>query len=291
MTQERWNRSIQLLREGRWEEGWPEHEWIRTARWDSKLAYEPTPTFGKPIWKGEPGTVLVNADFGMGDTIHFYRFLSLIEQKVLLRCDPDFARLFDVPVVSEPEGDYVIHMMALPRLLGSKKLNAFIGQPYLRPKNDPPGVLSVLNEMKFTKVGVCWAGSPGNPRDWARSLPEETLFRVEGLPLFHLVKHLPCPEGYVDLRKYMGDWNDTAHVLNQLDLIITVDTAIAHLAGALGRPTWLLLPLRPDWRWGGSGAKTFWYNSIRIFRQTTPEWGPVIADVKAALADFSVPKI
>lgn len=282
--QEQWNRSIQLLRKGRWNEGWPAHEWIRTARWDAKHTFEVTPTFDKPIWNGEHGTVLVNADFGMGDTIHFSRFLPLIQERVLLRCDSDFSRLFDVEVVNDvSDCDYIIHMMALPRVLG---VSDYSGAPYLSPMDAAPESLGVLSQMKFTKIGVCWAGSPGNPRDAARSLSADMLFRIDGLPMFHLVKHLPCPAGFLDLRKFMSDWNNTAHALMQLDLIITVDTAIAHLAGALGRPTWLLLPVQPDWRWGTSGDRTVWYDSVRIFRQTGPDWAPVLAQVRSALADI-----
>ena len=281
--QDQWVRSLRLLREGNWD-GWPAHEWIRTARIDSKDTFEVTPTYGKPIWRGERGTVLVNADFGMGDTIHFARFLPLMNEhvsKLILRCDHDLASLLDVEVVSSndpiPECDYLTHMMALPRLFG---LREFSGKPYLSPKHPLPGSIAMLDQMKFTKIGLCWAGNPANPRDESRSLPQNLLGKFEfGVPVFHLVKHLPCPKELVDFRGYMRNWNDTAHVLSRLDLVISVDTAVAHLAGALGVPTWLLLPTNPDWRWGNSGEKTCWYDSIKIFRQKDCGWEEVLDEV------------
>jgi len=282
---ENWSRSLRLLRNGD-PDGWPQHEYIRTARWDTKNIFEVTPTFGKPIWNGENGKVLVNADFGMGDTIHFYRFLEFVPEKIL-RCDSNFACLFDVDTCSHdskiPDCDYVIHMMALPRVLG---LTDFSGQPYLKPKPPASKLISVLDQIKLKKIGVCWAGNPGNPRDRRRSLPIESLVKLKSeVPMFHFVKHFSCPEGFMDFRGYMRDWNQTAHLLSKMDLVISVDTAVAHLAGAMGVPTWLLLPNDPDWRWGDFGTKTHWYDSIRIFRQKDSGWDSVLDEVVAALLD------
>jgi hypothetical protein len=274
-----WSQSLKLLRKGD-SEGWPSHEYIRTARWDTKHKFEPTPTFGKPIWNKEQGKVLVNADFGMGDTIHFYRFLNLIPDKIL-RCDSDLACLFDIETCSHdspiPLCDYVIHMMALPRIFG---LTKFSGVPYLTPSPPLPNLIPVLKQMSFTKIGLCWSGSPGNPRDFLRSLPADCLSKLKReIPMFHLVKHLPCPEGFLDARGYMKDWNQTAHLLRCLDLVISVDTAVAHLAGAMGVPTWLLLPNNPDWRWGDVGDKTHWYDSVKIFRQKDSGWDSVLDEI------------
>lgn len=281
--EEKWNQSLTLLRHGD-NDGWPSHEWIRTARWDTKHRFELTPAFDRPIWAGQKGIVLINADFGMGDTIHFFRFIARASElaTVILRCDSDFSALFDVQTVSFedaiPDTDFVIHMMALPRLFGLKE---FSGTPYLRPKFPSIETFEHFNQLKFTKIGLCGLGNPANPRDKLRSLPVDFKIEIDGLPMFNLVKHVPAPEGMLDVRKYMSDWNDTAHLISCLDLVISVDTAVAHLAGALGVPTWLLLPTFTDWRWGEHGDSTQWYDSMRIIRRDG--WDSVIETVNTEL--------
>ncbi len=277
-----WSKCIQLLREGNWDAGWPDHEWIRTGNPEFKDEFEPTPTYGKPIWRGEtePISLLVNADFGMGDTIHFYRFIAEATQKVqklYLKCDDDFEDLFDVELYRDQNFDKICHMMTLPKILKAE----ISGKPYLVPKDEPHEFTKF--QFEKPKVGFCWCGNPFNPRDADRSIPLDIFMQmVDGVVPYTLVKHCEPPEGFLDVRGLMGDWNQTAHLLKSLDLIVSVDTAIAHLGGALGVPTWLLLPDDPDWRWGTSGETTVWYDSVRIFRRSKC-WTSLIESIRQNL--------
>ena len=275
-----WCKSLELLKIGD-PAGWPKHEWIRTGRHDTHRAFEPTPTFGLPVWNGqEDVTLLVNADCGMGDTIHFFRWVNCVKvKKLILRCDQDFAPLLPVETASNesdiPKSDCIIHMMALPRVLGIKKVS---GEPYLTSQGSDS--CEKLSELTFHKVGVCWSGNPFNPRDESRSIP---LLKNICKNMFGLVKHEKPPEGCFDMRGFMQNWNTTAHLLGHMDLIISVDTAIAHLGGALGIPTLLLLPKMHDWRWGNDPI-TPWYDSIRILRNESG-WPDLVDEVNTIVSD------
>ena len=281
-----WNRSLSLLLEGNYEEGWPRHDWIRTGRPEVQDRFEPTPTFGRPVWQGdrEPITLLVNADFGMGDTIHFWRFMGAVKDRVahvVLRGDEDFAPLFQgVTLVSKedplPDFDKIIHMMAIPRALGVRRAD-ISGRPYLQPTGPPHPSVASLRATKFDKIGVCWGGNPFNPRDGLRSVQPELFDRL-GVRLFSLNKLGVPPPMFYDVRGFMGNWNETAHQIQSMDLVISVDTAVAHLAGAMGTPVWVMIPKEPDWRWGEEGDTTLWYDSMRLFRQTT-DWAGVVDSI------------
>lgn len=287
----KWLECHQHLLNGDYDDHWPRHEWIRTGSPEFKDSYQSTPSFGKPIWGGlvEPITLLVNADFGMGDTIHFWRFISQVRRRVsklFLRCDEDFKTLFDVEIIGKneplPEFDKIIHMMALPHVLDIKKTD-LSGEAYLVPNLDKPmdeDFCKFLSTCKSTKVGVCWQGNPFNPRDNIRSVPELSSCFDSTCGFFCLNKIGDVPSNYFDLKAYLTDWNVTAHLVSLLDLVITVDTAIAHLAGALGVPTWLILSNEDlDWRWGREGSSTLWYDSVRIFRRQT-DWHEVLCRVR-----------
>ena len=284
---EEWENCLKLLRVEA-DAGWPRHECIPTGTPGTQGF---TPTFDHPIWDGSEKsiTLLVNADFGMGDTIHFYRFIAAAQQRVkrlILRCDRDLHTLFgstetcsvDDPL---PEFDEIIHMMALPRVLGIGKQDVS-GARYLSPNYDEKlaASLYLFDLMRFTKIGVCWAGNPFSPRDKGRSIPVE-LFKSwtdQGMKLFSLSKTDPAPDGFFDMRDYMQNWNHTAYLLTYMDLVISVDTAIAHLAGALGAQTALLVSTKPDWRWKDVGDTTRWYDNVSIFRQKDEgDWVELLA--------------
>lgn len=240
----------------------------------------------------------------MGDTIQFWRFVPLARARVahvILRCDEDFQTLFedaDVEVVGKeeplPPCDKIIHMMALPAVLGVKKAD-ISGRPYLTPNYEEPRSVdwwafeNSFSFGRYSKIGICWCGNPFNPRDHLRSIPQFVYdtFRdwfPERMAFFSLNK-LECPESFLDLRGRMKDWNQTARVLQHLDLVISVDTAVAHLAGALGRPVWTLIPTAdPDWRWGTEGDKTLWYDSMTLFRNEKG-WGEVVDRVARTLIE------
>jgi hypothetical protein len=297
---EKWLECHQHLLEGEYDDWWPRHEWIRTGSADAKDRFELTPTFGKPVWDGRkaPFPLLVNADFGMGDTIHFYRFIQEAKRRLyclVLRCDEDFKTLFTergIPVIGKEEPlshfTHVIHMMALPHVLGVKKAD-INGEPYICPNPSCPmtdcALQSVLSASRSSKIGVCWKGNPFNPRDSVRSLSDKVIERFlwgfdPRMHFFSFNKVDPPPEKFIDCRLYMTDWNQTAWLLEQMDLVISVDTAVAHLAGAMGKKVWLLLDEDVDWRWGRDGTRTIWYDSMRIFRRTST-WEEVIDRVAA----------
>lgn len=276
-----WNTCIEKLYKGD-HDGWPTHEWIRSGNSGMLDFYTPTPTFGLPIWTGgDEQELLVNADFGDGDTIQFVRFIEQAKQRVqrlVLRCDSDLHTLFQplgvhlidkiesVPVTATA----ISHLMALPRILGVKSAKDIPCGPYLAPVNVPlthEQLFDIIGGLQFTKIGICWAGNPNHPRDKQRSIPVEELnhlFVEDGMAFFSFVRHVVPPPGFFDLRGLMKDWNQTAHLINMMDIIVSVDTAVAHLAGALGKQTALILPQNIDWRWAELGPH--WYENHTLYR-------------------------
>lgn len=299
-----WNKSLESLKNGQYAD-WPSHEFIRTGNPDYANQYKATDNFDHPVWGGdiEPNTVLlINADFGMGDTIQFLRFVKEAAKRVrlvLLRCDFDFKTLLEgfddkvklwpkqIPIL--PEFDKIIHMMALPKVLNQIDFN---GKKYIQPNfNLCAGPHAKVFEIlsKYVKIGICWEGNPFNPNDNLRKINYlhliSKLQEVKTGVYFSLVKHREPVGELKDGRGLMGDWNETALFLNNLDLVISVDTAVAHLAGSIGVPTWLLVPKQSDWRWGTFGERTVWYDSMRLFRQKTT-WEEVIEEMSTELANL-----
>lgn len=246
--------------------------------------------FELPVWKGEKdSTVLVNADCGAGDTICFYRWLKQIENKIVLRCDASFQTFLNSSetvvewidednFVMEPkqqvinkedpipdEVDYVINIMDIPNVSNIE----VVGQPYLEPSGND--FLMPLRHTDFTKIGLCWSGSE-------RSIPVEKFDFLSEVRPFGLVKHQEYPDFIMDVRHYMKDWLMTAKLISIMHLVISVDTAVAHLSASMGVPTWLLLSEDADQRWGDEET-TPWYDSMKIFRKKTT-WDELLEEVK-----------
>ena len=298
--QDNWDRDHARLLKGDYE-AFPHTNWIPTGS-PENIGHR-TPNFGKPFWEGqkEDITLLVNADFGMGDTIQFWRFMPLVKDRVarvFLRCDEDFKTLLTgVEIVGKddplPEFDKMVHMMSLPRVLGLKK-NDISGQPYLKPNDEhqlPFELRATLPLGRGSKIGLCWQGNPFNPRDSLRSFPDLVLGQFlhwfpPQIHFFGLNKVGDIVSDRIwEMRGYMTDWNQTAQLLQFLDCVISVDTAVAHLAGALGVPVWLIVPTEnPDWRWGTEGEKTLWYDSMTIFRRTG-SWDDIVSEVAKAVIE------
>lgn len=292
------NRATPLFLLGRMEEAWLEYEW----RW--RIDGFEKPPSAAPRWSGEPlsgRSLLVHEEQGLGDSLQFARYLTLLANEhahVSVLCDPRLERLFRnsfpgitiSPKPSLPDHDLAVAFLSLPRLLG--RVRSIPPPPYLaRPEAvriDAAGRL---------KVGLVWAGNPGHPRDRERSIPLDRLkswLNLPGIAWFSFqvgprrsdIADLGLDAALPDLGGHLSDLEDGARVLAGLDLLVTVDTAACHLAGALGLPVWVLLSRIPDWRWGMTGTTTPWYPSMRLFRQ--PEsgaWRPVIDEVGAALAE------
>ena len=255
--------------------------------------------YGVPVWDGaRVSSLLITNHFGLGDTIMLWRFVPQIidmVDHVVFRCDEELISLFDpynMEIISKeaekPEFDAVIDMLSIPEVLKIDPRDVS-GAPYLRAR--PEDNMSKVDFSKFAgrNIGLCWCGNPFNPRDEGRSLKPnafEMLAKIPNLNLFSIQKHMPPPDYMRDLRPFMSNMNFTANLINQLDLIITVDTSVAHLAGAIGRPVWTILSNPPDLRWERTGENTGWYDSMRLFRQNPNNPDEVIWRLYMSLSQF-----
>ncbi len=299
LAEAHFNRATPLFLLGRTEEAWDEYEW----RWHIDR-FEKPPS-AAPRWNGEPlagRRLLVHEEQGLGDTMQFVRYLPLIASEpepVSLLCNPRLARLLRgsfpgiaiSPKPAIPDHDLVVPLLSLPRVLGGTR-GAPPPAPYLRRPE-----AARIEASRRLKIGLVWAGNSTHPRDRDRSIPLEQLqpwFDVPDIAWFSYqvgprqsdIADLGLEAALPDLSRLQPDLYEAARVLLGLDLLITVDTAACHLAGALGFPVWLLLAQVPDWRWGMTGATTSWYSSMRLFRQPVRgAWQPVISEVRAALAE------
>ncbi|QCO17379.1 tetratricopeptide repeat protein (plasmid) [Azospirillum brasilense] len=305
-----------LLLKGELEEGFAEYEWR------SRMADFPSPrrSFASPAWDGSDlagRTLLVHDEQGVGDTIMFARFAQQLQARgarVVIECNSQLVRLlsampgiegvvgrFDPP----PPHDAHDALASLPHRLGTMLYTIPADTPYLRAEPElvtrwatrlgpPPSPLPA--QRTGLRVGLVWAGNPGFKADHIRSprlkafLP---LLDVPGVTVFGLQKGAgredletcgPLPSSFTDLGAEIADFADTAAIMENLDLVISSCTAPAHLAGALGRPVWTVLPFAPDWRWLDQGMCTPWYPTMRLFRQDRRgAWAPVVGRVRAAL--------
>lgn len=297
----RWNRSLLLLKAGDLAAGLPDYEW----RW--RLPEHQPRALGRPGWAGDPqpgATVLVHAEQGLGDTLMYCRWLPQVAARaghVVFECQPSLVRLMaasfpGVTVVAAGEAlppfDCHVPLMSLPLILGVTApgpATAGDGR-YLTPPAGPHAVAA----GEGLKVGLVWSGGPGHkPTSRLRSLPFADLaplWAVPGVRFFSLQVGEPvadlaaAPVPVVDLGSGLKDFADTAAAIAAMDVVITVDTSVAHLAGGLGVPTWILLFQWADWRWFLDRADSPWYPTATLFRQhTVRQWGPVVEQVAARL--------
>jgi len=294
------NRAIVRLLTGDWEQGWSEFEW----RW--QCAEQKLPNYPQPSWNGElleGRRLLMFAEQGLGDTIQFVRYAALARERgarVLVECQASLVPLLssfpDVELVprgtAPPAFDTHIALMSAPRVFATRADNVPADVPYLfaRPELENTWRERLVN-YKERRIGIVWQGSRDHPADRDRSAPLAALAPVAGLnvQLISLQKgfgaeQLPLcgfRDAIVDFGESLdagGMFLDTAAIMKNLDLVITVDTALAHLAGALGVKVWLALSKVPDWRWLQERSDTPWYPTMRLFRQTTAgDWNSVFA--------------
>ena len=299
-----------LLLSGRWAEGWTEYEW----RWEMPSFSSRRRTFAAPLWDGTPipGTLLMHAEQGMGDGIQFVRYAKLAAERcgrLVIQAPPALAALFthaigaglipgDVVTDAADVSDVAAHIpfMSLPRVFATTPAT-IPGFPHYLAAPKPRAALT-LPARGRRRIGVVWAGSPDNRIDTARSMPATLLaplcdatdadfVSLQVGPGAAETAGLPAGRVVFACESNVRDFADTAAVIDQLDLIIGVDTAVIHLAGALGKPVWLLLSAAPDYRWLAEGATTGWYPSIRLFRQAKRgDWASVIASVAKVLTGW-----
>jgi len=305
-----WNEALCLLITGAYERGWQQHEW----RWKTDTFTSPARGFSQPLWLGDAPlqgkTILLHAEQGFGDTVQFCRYSRLVAAlgaTVVLEVQPALmALLAQLEGVDQlvaagsplPPFDYQCPLMSLPLALHTTLATIPAG-PYLSA--DPAQAEAWrdrLGTRTRPRIGLAWSGNAVHVNDRKRSIPLAQMVRLltaGDMQFVSLQKELRAgdqetldqyPEIF-DPRDQLGDFADTTALISELDLVITVDTAIAHLAGALGRPFWLLLPTLPDWRWMLERDDSPWYPSARLFRQTTAfDWDSVIGKVAHALTEF-----
>ena len=292
--------------------GLAEHEW----RWRVPGYTSEGEGFFRTFWDGgdlHGRTILLHDEQGFGDTLHYVRYVPLVKARggtVILRCQPALGRLLEHSVgadrvLSIPRGEpmppFDVHapLMSLPHLLGTTLETIPATVPYVQPLPDDMARWSArLAPDAGFKVGLVWAGSPLHANDSRRSLSLDTLSTLAqpGVSIYSLQKDAAsaalagAPDGLrpVDLGPDLHDFAETAAAISQLDLVITVDTAVGHLTGALGRPVWVLLSAVHDTRWMTERTDSPWYPTVRLFRQQPGEgWAPVLARVRDALHELA----
>ena len=310
------NLSVALLAMGDLEAGWAEYEWRLKME---KAAVSPQ---CQPVWDGSPldgRTIMLFLEQGMGDVFHFIRYVPLLCRqgaRVLMECQASLIPLLQhadlginqlVPKGSElPDFDVACPLLSVPGILGTtlEKLPADV--PYLQA---PPKLVDAwrdrVGELDGFKVGIVWQGNKAYPEDRWRSIPLarfEPLSRVEGVTLFSLQKGqgaeqmrscgFPVIDWTAEMDITHGSFTDTAAIMRHLDLVISCDSALAHLAGALGTPVWIALPTAADWRWFQEREDSPWYPTIRLFRQQkSGDWRELFERIANALVDETGTKL
>ena len=304
------NRSHALLATGEFDEGWREYEWrFAVARYSRN--------FDRPLWSGEPlagQTILIHAEQGFGDTLQFVRYVPAVAGcggKVVLEVPKPLVRLVRTVagvslVVAAgdplPEFDQHCPLLSLPRVFKTNLGSIPNEIPYLLPEPERVANWRERLPKDGLRIGIAWQGNPQASMDKARSVPLRAFAPISALPglhLFSLQKHdgldqlASLPAG-MRVEAFGPDFDagpdaflDTAAVMMSLDVVIACDTSVAHLAGALGRPTWVVLSHNPDWRWLTERNDSPWYPTARLFRQGAPgDWQGAMCEIAAGLAQM-----
>ncbi len=305
----RWNMGLTFLLSGKLIEGWEGYEY----RWEKPDYIKYKRQFLKPMWQGEKLSgkrILLHAEQGYGDTLQVIRYVPLLVSEnveVFVECPRDLKSLISrsngisrVIARGEPLPEFDIHcpLMTLPKIFGTTLESIPQTIPYLSVDKDLVRAwqLRLNSEAKKWKVGLVWAGNPEHLNDRNRSCSLEILsplLQIKNVQFFSLQKGRGSEKddrssrdlGLFDLTAYIRDFSDTAALIKNLDLVVSVDTAVAHLAGAIGKRVWTLLPYNPDWRWLLERKDSPWYPTMCLYRQSTPgDWMGVIQRVKEDLS-------
>jgi tetratricopeptide (TPR) repeat protein len=305
------NYAFVKLAQGDLSEGWEEYEW----RW--KLGKLSPRDFPQPLWDGSAltgQTILIHAEQGLGDTIQFIRFALLLKARggnVIVQCQPPLRQLLHhTPGIHRfigvgdplPAFDVHIPLLSLPRIFGTTLETIPAGIPYLFADSSlVQHWQATLATLRGFRIGINWKGRDDIVEYRQRNIPLELFASLADSSLIQLISlqrgpgrdellaaNLPIP--IMDLGDEIdtarGPFMDTAAIIKNLDLVITSDSVIAHLAGAVGTPVWLALPYFPDWRWLLDRSDSPWYPTMRLFRQKFPgDWAGVFAEIKAALRE------
>ena len=295
----RFNRSLVLLAQGEYRAGFEDYEF----RWPATGF--PRPVFAAPEWDGRPlggQTVFLYTEQGFGDAIQFVRYVALLARRggrVLLRCQPELRRMFEqvtgvagvVAPDEVPPFDFHCSLLSLAGLLGTTIDTIPAEVPYLRA--DPQLVAAwrerLREERRALRVGLAWSSQSLMPNAAGKSTTLEALAPLRDVPGVRYYSLQVGSAGreaaaglvpMTDLTAGIADFADTAALVDNLDLVVSVDTAVAHLAGAMGRPVWTMLRHAPDWRWYPDAAQSKWYPTMRLYRQRARgDWRGVAEEV------------
>jgi tetratricopeptide (TPR) repeat protein len=294
--------------------GWHNYEY----RWQTKMLRNARRNFTQPQWLGQNidgARILLHAEQGLGDTLQCIRYVPMVAArgaKIILEVPPELRRLIEsalgttAQVVTRdnrlPDFEWQSPLMSLPFVFRTDLASIPTSIPYLHA--EPQLVRDFAQHFAPSnnaglRVGLAWSGSPRHTRDPQRSIPLAqlcALTEIPGATFYSLQKgaaakdllEMPIDMNLVDLSGYLNDFADTAAAVANLDLLVTVDTAVAHLAGALGKPVWILLTHNPDWRWLLDRQDSPWYPTARLFRQRAAnDWSSVIERVCAELQQLA----
>ena len=297
------NMGVALLSDGAYHEGWGEYAW--RFKMDAYAGFKPPAS--APLWAGEPldgKSILMFAEQGLGDTLQFARYATMLRDRgavVSCQCSASVADIVGtIDGVGDrytfehvpPRVDYQISMMELPRLFDTTADTVPTPDGYLRAPKD------TFQLSGRPAVGIVWQGNFAHKNDAYRSLPLACFDAVLGMEEVHFyslqvgdgvrqIASLGWQDRIEDMSPRLSTFADTADIMSKLDLVISVDTSVAHLAGGLGVPVWVLLPTIADWRWGREGKTTCWYNAMRLFRQQRlGYWDTVFVELEQALSVF-----
>jgi hypothetical protein len=297
-------RAEALLLRGDWAQGWEEYEW----RFRIQGAAPLMPPTNAPPWDGRPlpsETLLLIADQGFGDVVQFCRYIPWAAERcpdIAVACSKAMSalvrqqhlqlKIFEHWQDCPPFAAYCA-LSGLPRLHGTRPDDVPSPIPYLRA--DPKRSAQWREPRGYRRIGLVWAGQPRHNNDRNRSTTLSTfapLGALRGIALVSLQKgpatvqagHYFGQAPLLNIGAEVADYDDTMAILESLDLVITVDTSVGHLAGAMGRPSWIMLPRAPDWRWLLDRSDSPWYPSVRLFRQSVSrQWDGPIGEITAAL--------
>jgi tetratricopeptide (TPR) repeat protein len=297
-----WNKALHKLLLGDFQEGWRLYEW----RWKTELK-DDVRSFTQPLWLGETPldgqTLLIHAEQGFGDTLQFCRYALMAERKrakVVLETPGALASVLAtlpgkpliIPVGGPmPPFDLQCPMMSLPLAFKTTLETIPAEIPYLFPDPIKKAFWNeALGPKTRPRVGLAWSGKPGHKNDLQRSIPLEVFRPLFELPLeFHSLQReyrdrdkalLETGAPIRDHHNELLDFSDTAALISEMDFVISVDTSVAHLSGALGKPVWILIPFFPDYRWQLDRTDSPWYPTAVLFRQTSRgDWAPVLQEV------------
>jgi tetratricopeptide (TPR) repeat protein len=310
-AQAHWNLSLALLAHGDFNEGWREYEWrLQTPGLANGVGDPSGPRWDGAVSNGQ--TLLVTAEQGLGDVLQFIRFARPLAERGtrvyvraqrslarLLATAPGVARVFG-PEDTLPACDGHVPVLSLPGALGTDATSIPASVPYLFPDAAlcADAAAALAPYAGGLRVGIAWKGSSVHANDRRRSMALGTvasLFLLPGVTWFSLYREadeqevggVPAASALVRLPA-RRDFDDIAALVAELDLVIGVDTSLVHLAGALARPVWVMLPYSPDWRWQLARSDSPWYPTARLFRQPRPgDWDSVVRDVADALREHA----